>query len=82
MSQSLHQSVKGVKYIIPKNNYLTHLAKRLYTSLMSRMTVKPSVRAYLAEIGARGGRKRSAAKTEAARRNARKPRQNRRKEAA
>lgn len=48
---------------------------------MSRMTVKPpkSVRAYLAEIGRKGGQQRSAAKTLAARANASKPRPNRRK---
>jgi hypothetical protein len=41
---------------------------------MAKMTVKRAVREYLAEIGARGGRKRSARKTDAARANAKKPR--------
>lgn len=46
---------------------------------MSHMTVKPSVRAYLAEIGRIGGKKTSAAKAAAAKRNAKQPRPNRRK---
>lgn len=48
---------------------------------MSHMTQKPpkAVRAYLAGIGRIGGLKRSAAKAEAARRNAKKPRPGRRK---
>lgn len=48
---------------------------------MSRMTQKPpkAVRAYLAEIGRIGGKKRSNAKTKAARKNASRPRPNRRK---
>jgi len=48
---------------------------------MSHMTPKPpkAVRAYLADIGRIGGQKRSAAKTRAARKNAAKPRPNRRK---
>lgn len=48
---------------------------------MSHMTQKPpkAVRAYLADIGRIGGLKRSAAKAEAARRNARRPRPGRRK---
>lgn len=49
---------------------------------MSHMTVKPSVRAYLSEIGRIGGSKRSAAKAEAARKNAKKPRPSRRKKTA
>ena len=46
---------------------------------MSHMTVKPSVRAYLAEIGRMGGKRTSAAKAAAARKNAKRPRPNRRK---
>jgi len=41
---------------------------------MAKMTVKRAVREYLAEIGAKGGRKRSARKTKAAQENAKKPR--------
>lgn len=46
---------------------------------MSHMRVKPSVREYLAEIGRRGGSKTSPAKAAAARKNATRPRPNRRK---
>lgn len=48
---------------------------------MAKMTVKRAVREFLAEIGARGGRAKSAKKAEAARANAKRPRPNRRKAA-
>lgn len=41
---------------------------------MAKMTVKQAVRAYLAEIGAKGGRVKSERKAKAARENAKRPR--------
>jgi len=53
---------------------LTHDSEAATLRKVSHMRVKPSVRAYLADIGRKGGKAKSARKTEAARKNAKRPR--------